>query len=115
MATAAPQAPTTPKEVDRINVLITGSDIGAEKLAEETHAISPRLDVTELPNKEALAELAAESEIIAGSLPSALLPKAPRLKWLHSWAAGVDVTQQIKASAVTFTRSKRNGAIPLAS
>ena len=34
MATAAPQAPTTPKETDRISVLITGSDIGAEKLAE---------------------------------------------------------------------------------
>src|SRR6266542_5472739 len=97
-----------------INVLITGSDIGPEKLAEETRGLSPRLNVTVLPNKEALADLAAESEVIAGSLPSSLLPKAPRLKWLHSWAAGVDVTPEIKASQVTFTSSKGNGAIPLA-
>ena len=114
MATVAPQAPTTPRKTDRINVLITGSDIGPEKLAEETRAISPRLDVTVLPNKEALPELAARSEIIAGALPSSLLPKAPHLKWLHSWAAGVDVTPEIKASSVTFTSSKGNGAIPLA-
>lgn len=114
MATAAPQAPTTPQATDQINVLITGSDIGPEKLAEEARAISPRLDVTVLPSKEALVQLAAEAQVIAGSLPSSLLAGAPRLKWLHSWAAGVDVTPEIKASAVTFTSSKGNGAIPLA-
>lgn len=114
MVTASPQAPAAPNATDRISVLITGSDIGPEKLAEETRALSPRLDVTVVPNKDALPELAAQAEVIAGSLPSSLLPKAPRLKWLHSWAAGVDVTPEIKASAVTFTSSKGNGAIPLA-
>jgi phosphoglycerate dehydrogenase-like enzyme len=114
MAASAPAAPAPRSATDRISVLITGSDIGAEKLAEETRAISPRLDVTVLPHKEALAELAAQSEIIAGSLPSSLLPKAPNLKWLHSWAAGVDVTPQIRESSVIFTSSKGNGAIPLA-
>lgn len=101
MATAARQAPTTPKTApsatDQINVLITGSDIGPEKLAEEARAISPRLNVTVVPNKDALAQLAAEAEVIAGSLPSSLLPGAPRLKWLHSWAAGVVVLPNVAA------------------
>lgn len=114
MAMAASQATTTPKATEQIDVLITGSDIGPEQLAEEARAISPRLHVAVLPNKAALAQLAAAAEVIAGSLPASLLSGAPRLKWLHSWAAGVDVTPEIKASAVTFTSSKGNGAIPLA-
>ena len=114
MAMAAPQAPTAEQATAHINILITGSDIGPEKLAEEARAISPRVKATILPNKEALAQLAAEAEVIAGSLPSSLLPGAPHLRWLHSWAAGVDVTPEIKASEVTFTSSKGNGAIPLA-
>ena len=114
MATAVPQTPATPNTTGRIAVLITGSDIGPEKLAAEARAVSPRLDVTVLPDKDALRQLAAQAEVIAGALPASLLPEAPRLKWLHSWAAGVDVTPEIKASAVTFTSSKGNGAIPLA-
>jgi phosphoglycerate dehydrogenase-like enzyme len=114
MATTASQTPATPHATDRISVLITGSDIGPEKLAEEARAISPRLDVAVLPGRDALPELAAGAEVIAGSLPSSLLPRAPRLKWLHSWAAGVDVTPEIRASDVTFTSSKGNGAVPLA-
>jgi len=97
-----------------IKVLITGSDIGPENLAKETRAISPRLDVTVLPNRDQLAALAADAEVIAGSFPSSQLAKAPKLKWLHSWAAGVDVTPEIKTSEVIFTSSKGNGAIPLA-
>lgn len=114
MATAALQAPGRVKATERISVLVTGSDIGPKKLAEEARGISSRLDVTVLSDKEALAQMAAEAEVIAGSVPSSLLPQARRLKWLHSWAAGVDVTPEIKASAVTFTSSKGNGAIPLA-
>ncbi len=100
--------------MDTIKVLITGSDIGPENLAKETRAISPRVDVTVLPNRDQLAALAADAEVIAGSYPSSQLANAPKLKWLHSWAAGVDVTPEIKASEVIFTSSKGNGAIPLA-
>jgi phosphoglycerate dehydrogenase-like enzyme len=114
MATAAPAARSASSKTEQIEVLITSSDIGPENLAREARAVSPRVNVTVLPNKEALPELAARAEVIAGSLPSSLLPKAPNLKWLHSWAAGVDVTPEIKASSVTFTSSKGNGAIPLA-
>lgn len=97
-----------------IHVLITGSDIGPENLAAEARALSPRLTVTVLPSRDALPALAAEAEVIAGGLPSALIPKSPHLRWLHSWAAGVDVTPEILASDATFTSSKGNGAIPLA-
>ena len=114
MATTAPAAPTARPETDRITVLITGSDIGPENLAKEARAISPRLDVQVLPSRDQLPVLAETTEVIAGSLPSALLAKAPRLKWLHSWAAGVDVTPEVRASSITFTSSKGNGAIPLA-
>ena len=109
--------------MNTIKVLITGSDIGPERLAAEVRAISPRLDVQVLPNRDALATMAAEAEVIAGSLPSSLLPRvpgqgsrpatgprggttgpsgreAPRLKWLHSWAAGVNVTPEIRDSSV---------------
>src|SRR5919202_25374 len=100
--------------MDAIKVLITGSDIGPENLANEARAISPRLDVTVLPNRDALPDLAPDVDVVAGAFPSGLLAKAPRLKWIHSWGAGVEVTEAIKQSLVEFTCSKGNGAIPLA-
>lgn len=98
----------------RIPVLITGSDIGPDRLAEEVRAVSDRLDITILPTRDDLPALLPQFEVVAGSVPSSLLRSAPRLRWLHSWAAGVDVTPEMRASPVTFTSSKGNGAIPLA-
>jgi phosphoglycerate dehydrogenase-like enzyme len=100
--------------MDAIKVLITGSDIGPENLANEARAISPRVEAVVLPNRDALPELAPEVEVVAGNFPSGLLAKAPKLRWIHSWGAGVEVTPAIKESAVVFTCSKGNGAIPLA-
>jgi phosphoglycerate dehydrogenase-like enzyme len=114
MATTTPAGPAPRAATERIAVLITGSDIGPDRLAEEARAISPRLDVTVLPDRDALPRLAAEAEVIAGSVPAALFPAATRLRWLHSWAAGVDVSPAMKASPVVVTSSKGNGAIPLA-
>jgi phosphoglycerate dehydrogenase-like enzyme len=105
---------TSGAATDRITVLITGSDIGPERLAEEARAVSPRLDVVVLPDREALPELVATAEVVAGSVPGKLLAGAERLKWLHSWAAGVEVTPELRASPAVVTSSKGNGAIPLA-
>jgi phosphoglycerate dehydrogenase-like enzyme len=99
---------------DRIRVLITGSELGPDKLAEAARAISPRLEVVVLPSREALPDLLQEAEVVAGSVPASLLGAAPRLRWLHSWAAGVDVTPALKAHPAIVTSSKGNGAIPLA-
>jgi phosphoglycerate dehydrogenase-like enzyme len=114
VVTPAAAAPASSAATGRISVLITGSDIGPERLAEEARAISPRLDVTVLPDRAALPELVAGAEVIAGGVPAALLAAAPRLRWLHSWAAGVDVTPEMRASPLVVTSSKGNGAIPLA-
>jgi phosphoglycerate dehydrogenase-like enzyme len=64
--------------------------------------------------KDALAAMLQGVEVVAGSLPSSLLGAAPDLRWLHSWAAGVNVTPEVRASTIAFTSSKGNGAIPLA-
>jgi phosphoglycerate dehydrogenase-like enzyme len=114
MATPAATAPAGSAATDRISVLITGSDIGPERLAAEARAISPRLEVTVLADRAALPGLVAGAEVVAGSVPAALLAGAPRLKWLHSWAAGVDVTPEMRASPLVVTSSKGNGAVPLA-
>lgn len=97
-----------------IRVLITDSPIGADQLGEEARAISPRLDVAVLPDREALPNLLVEAEVVAGSVPGNLLRAAPRLRWLHSWAAGVSVPPELKQHAAIYTSSKGNGAIPLA-
>jgi phosphoglycerate dehydrogenase-like enzyme len=100
--------------MDAIKVLITGSDIGPENLANEVRAISPRLDAMVLPDRDALPALAPDVEVVAGGFPSGLLGQAPKLKWIHSWGAGVEVSEAIQRSPVVFTCSKGNGAIPLA-
>jgi phosphoglycerate dehydrogenase-like enzyme len=54
--------------------------------------------------------------VIAGHPTPAQLSAAVRLRWIHSWAAGVDalLSPPMRASPVTLTSSAGNGAIPLA-
>ena len=53
---------------------------------------------------------------IAGPITSAVLAAAPRLRWVHSWAAGVDghLIPEMVAGDVALTSAVGNGAIPLA-
>jgi len=53
---------------------------------------------------------------IAGSVPPAVLPLVPRLRWVHSWAAGpdADLSFELGRHPAVFTSSAGNGAIPLA-
>ncbi|GAA1568430.1 MULTISPECIES: D-2-hydroxyacid dehydrogenase [Kribbella] len=55
-------------------------------------------------------------EAVIGHLPGELLAKAPRLRWVHSPAAGVDadLTPEMLASPVVLTSSAGNGGISLA-
>jgi phosphoglycerate dehydrogenase-like enzyme len=114
MAATEAAHPPQQTDTDTVRVVITGSDIGPERLAAEARAVSPRVQVEVLAGKEDLPPLLAAAEVVAGSVPSSLLGSAPRLRWIHSWGAGVDVTPEIKRSPVVFTCSKGNGAIPLA-
>jgi phosphoglycerate dehydrogenase-like enzyme len=55
-------------------------------------------------------------EAVIGRIPPELLAKAPKLRWVHSPAAGVDadLSPEMLASDVVLTSSVGNGAIPLA-
>lgn len=55
-------------------------------------------------------------EAVIGRIPADLLAKAPKLRWVHSPAAGVDadLSPEMLASDVVLTSSVGNGAIPLA-
>ncbi|MET0303731.1 MAG: D-2-hydroxyacid dehydrogenase [Microbacteriaceae bacterium] len=63
-----------------------------------------------------LADRLPDAVAIAGGAKPSVLAAAPRLEWVHSWAAGADsdLTPEMRASAVTLTSSVGNGAIPLA-
>lgn len=58
----------------------------------------------------------ADAEVVAGRLSGAQVLSAPRLRWVHSWAAGVDgdLSPELAASGAVLTSSAGNGAVPLA-
>lgn len=64
----------------------------------------------------AVRELTDAADGWIGPPPGDLLDLAPRLRWLHSPAAGVDkeLTPQVRDSDVILTSSAGNGGIPLA-
>ncbi len=58
-----------------------------------------------------------DAEVFAGfRLSSQALARAQRLKWYHTWAAGVDhvLTPELLASQLIITSSKGNGGVYLA-
>lgn len=59
----------------------------------------------------------ADADVVAGYVaPEALAQASPRLKWVHSWAAGPDkqLYPAFKDSDIILTCCKGNGAVPLA-
>jgi phosphoglycerate dehydrogenase-like enzyme len=62
------------------------------------------------------ADVFAEMTAVIGRVPPSVLLKAPRLRWVHSPAAGVDadLSPEMLASPVVLTSSAGNGGIPLA-
>jgi phosphoglycerate dehydrogenase-like enzyme len=65
---------------------------------------------------EELARILPEADVVAGSIPRSLFGLARRVRWLHSWAAGVDgaLYPELVESPIVMTCSKGNGAVPLA-
>ena len=61
------------------------------------------------------AEL-VDADAVIGSVPGEMLARLPRLRWVHSPAAGVDrdLTPQLQESEIVLTSSAGNGGIPLA-
>lgn len=58
----------------------------------------------------------ARAVAIAGAIGPDELSRAPRLRWNHSWRAGVDAElfPELVESSVQLTSSAGNGAVPLA-
>lgn len=65
---------------------------------------------------EDAADLLPEATAIAGGAEQGTLALAPRVRWVHSWAAGpdADLTDEVRTSDVLLTSSVGNGALPLA-
>lgn len=97
------------------NIFVMGSEITTERLA-ELRAIAPGARVEYFAEERELEAAIAEAEVIAGFVPAAALPRAAKLRWVHSWAAGPDpqLYPAFVAHPVTLTCSKGNGAVPLA-
>lgn len=79
-------------------------------------AAAPDADVVFAARAADVADRLPEAHVVAGNLDAAGLAAAGRLRWVHSWAAGVDgaLHPEMVASPVVLTSSKGNGAVPLA-
>jgi phosphoglycerate dehydrogenase-like enzyme len=66
--------------------------------------------------RDELGDRIGEADVLAGHLGPAELALAPRLRWVHTWSAGVDhsLFPELVDSEVVMTCSKSNGAVPLA-
>lgn len=96
-------------------VLVTGparTEADWARIVEAAGPLEVRFVDAVAPSDAVLADTVA----VAGTIPGAVLTAAPRLRWVHSWAAGPDhdLTPEMLASEVVLTSSVGNGAIPLA-
>lgn len=65
---------------------------------------------------DAATGMLGEAEGVVGSVPGEMIERAPKLRWVHSPAAGVnkELSPQMLASDIVLTSSAGNGGIPLA-
>ncbi len=95
-------------------VLVTGQ-FSPENVERMRHA-APNVELRFVAKLADGADGLADVEAIAGTIKASHLARAPRLKWVHSWAAGADndLFPEMLDSPVVLTSSTGNGAIPLA-
>jgi phosphoglycerate dehydrogenase-like enzyme len=87
-----------------------------EQEEERIRAAAPGAEVVFAARAADVADRLPAAHVVAGNLDAAGLAVAGRLRWVHSWAAGVDgaLYPEMVASPVVLTSSKGNGAVPLA-
>jgi phosphoglycerate dehydrogenase-like enzyme len=95
-------------------VLVTGQ-FSAENMQRMRQA-APSADLQFVSRLTDVDDGLADVEVIAGTIKTSHLSRAPKLKWVHSWAAGADndLFAEMLQSPVVLTSSTGNGAIPLA-
>ncbi len=96
-------------------VVITGGQVNPAQL-DQIRAVSSHCDVRYVGDEAELAALLPEADVLSGNVPPSLFTSAKRLRWLHSWGAGVDagLFPDLINSDLLMTCSKGNGGIPLA-
>lgn len=99
---------------DRL-LLVTGGQVNAARL-EQIKGAATGFRVERVEPGAPLGGFLPDAEIVAGSVPEQDFADARHLRWIHSWAAGVDreLFPALVESDVVVTCSKGNGGIPLA-
>lgn len=73
-------------------------------------------DIIVCTDRDKLSSIIEDAEIVAGIVPRDLWPRANSLRWMHSWAAGVDraVYPEMNGRNVVVTCASGNAAHPIA-
>lgn len=105
---------STGEDHEPLTVLMTGN-VTEERVRglQEAH---PEIDFRYFADAADLEAHIEEADVVAGEISEEAFRRATRLRWKHSWSAGVDgyLFPAMVESDVAFTCSKSNGAIPLA-
>lgn len=98
-----------------MKIVVTGQQFTPDNQRLVREAASTA-DVTFAASVAEAGDAIAEADAIAGGVRADTFAKAKKLKWVHSWAAGVDndLFPDMVASPVVLTSSAGNGAVPLA-
>ena len=100
---------------DKPLLVISGGQV-SDNQYEQIRAATQRFRIERATDDRTFAALLPDAEVVAGNVPRSLFASATRLRWIHSWAAGIDggLYPELASSDVTLTCSKGNGGIPLA-
>ncbi len=83
---------------------------------DQLRQVAPDLNVIQTADEARLNDLVPDCEIIAGSFPTQLLPKAKQLRWFQQWSAGADwLLECPEAQEMDFVLTNASGvhAIPI--
>ena len=95
---------------DRL-LLVTGGQVNAGQF-EQIRGAAVDFRVERVERDGSLERLLPQAEVLAGTVSEQEFARARRLRWIHSWCAGVDrdLFPALIESDVVLTCSKGNGA-----
>lgn len=91
----------------QVNVLIFANL--DDRYLEQIRGVDPRVRVTAAADRQKGIALASEAEVMVGwNVPREAVQRAPRLRWIHSTAAGVDqlLHPEVLERQIVITSSK---------
>lgn len=94
---------------------LVDNQISAEQVA-ALKALAPNMDFVYTDDKERIAEVISDVEIVAGYIPRDLTAKAKNLRWYQQWGAGADWLEnypEVVSMDFTLTSSSGVHAVPI--